>query len=100
MEETTSESGELVVCRGVKVTRYLEPEARRGIGIPGQPHPQYYFHRPLCVLLNVCFEVGFLLNGIEEPGFGPNDEGSREFSWARFKGIPPVLVARLRLPEG
>jgi SAM-dependent methyltransferase len=100
MEEATSESGELVVRRGVKVTRYLEPEARRGIGIPGQPHPQYYFHRPLSVLLNVCFGVGFLLNGIEEPGFGPNDEGSREFSWARFKGIPPVLVARLRLPGG
>jgi hypothetical protein len=52
------------------------------------------------VLLNACFGVGFLLDGIEEPGFGPDDEGSREFSWARFKGIPPVLVARLRLPEG
>jgi 2-polyprenyl-3-methyl-5-hydroxy-6-metoxy-1,4-benzoquinol methylase len=100
MEEATSEAGELVVCRGVKVTRYLEPEARRGVGIPGQPRPQYYFHRPLSVLLNACFAVGFLLDGIEEPGFGPEDEGSREFSWARFKGIPPVLVARLRLPEG
>lgn len=98
MEEATSETGELVVCRGVNVMRYLEPEARQGIGIPGQPHPQYYFHRPLAVLLNVCFGAGFVLDGIEEPGFGPDDVGSREFSWARFKGIPPVLAARLRMP--
>ena len=97
MEEATSEAGELAVCRGVKVMRYLEPEARPGIGIPGQPHAQYYFHRPLGVLLNACFGFGFLLDGVEEPGFGPEDEGSREFSWARFKGIPPVLVARLRM---
>ena len=56
--------------------------------------------KSLSVLLNACFAVGFLLDGIEEPGFGPEDEGSREFSRARFKGIPPVLVARLRLPGG
>src|SRR5262249_46794614 len=98
MEEATSETGELVVSRGVKVLRYLDPEARQGIGIPGQPHPQHYFHRPLSVLLNVCFEVGFVMDGIEEPGFGPEDAGSGEFSWARFKGIPPVLAARMRLP--
>jgi 2-polyprenyl-3-methyl-5-hydroxy-6-metoxy-1,4-benzoquinol methylase len=98
IEEVTSETGELVVCRGVNVMRYLDPEARKGIGIPGQPHPQHYFHRPLSVLLNVCFGVGFVLDGIEEPGFGPDDVGSREFSWARFKGIPPVLAARMRLP--
>jgi 2-polyprenyl-3-methyl-5-hydroxy-6-metoxy-1,4-benzoquinol methylase len=98
MEEATTQAGELVVERGVKVMRYLAPEARRGIGILGQPHVQYYFHRPLSLLLNVCFESGFVLDGIEEPGFGPADVGSREFSWARFKGIPPVLVARMRLP--
>jgi 2-polyprenyl-3-methyl-5-hydroxy-6-metoxy-1,4-benzoquinol methylase len=98
VEEATSEAGELVVRRGVKVMRYLEPEARQGIGIRGQPHPQHYFHRPLSVLLNVCFGNGFVLDGLEEPGFGPADEGSCEFSWARFKGIPPVLVARMRLP--
>jgi 2-polyprenyl-3-methyl-5-hydroxy-6-metoxy-1,4-benzoquinol methylase len=100
MEETTSETGELVVSRGVKVTRYLEPEARPGLGIHGQPHPQYYFHRPLSGLLNACFRVGFLLDGMEEPAFAPEDEGPHEFSWTRFQQIPPVLVARLRLPAG
>jgi 2-polyprenyl-3-methyl-5-hydroxy-6-metoxy-1,4-benzoquinol methylase len=98
MEEATTETGELVVSRGVKVMRYLEPEARQGIAIIGQPRPQHYFHRPLGVLLGACFRVGFVLDGIEEPGFGPEDVGAREFSWARFKGIPPVLVARMRLP--
>lgn len=100
MEETTSEAGKLVESRGVKVMRYLAPETRQGIGIIGQPRPQHYFHRPLCVLLNACFEVGFVLDGIEEPAFGPEDVGSREFSWARFQGIPPVLAVRLRLPGG
>jgi 2-polyprenyl-3-methyl-5-hydroxy-6-metoxy-1,4-benzoquinol methylase len=98
VEETTSETGELVVRRGVKVMRYLEPEARQGIGIRGQPQPQHYFHRPLSVFLNVCFGNGFVLDGLEEPAFGPADEGSCEFSWPRFQGIPPVLVARMRLP--
>jgi 2-polyprenyl-3-methyl-5-hydroxy-6-metoxy-1,4-benzoquinol methylase len=97
LEEATSATGELVVSRGVKVMRYLEPEARQGIGIRGQPHPQYYFHRPLSLLLNGCFGAGFVLDGIEEPGFGPEDEGPNEWSWACFKGIPPVLVARMRL---
>jgi 2-polyprenyl-3-methyl-5-hydroxy-6-metoxy-1,4-benzoquinol methylase/GNAT superfamily N-acetyltransferase len=99
MEETTSEAGELVVQCGVKVIRYLEPEARPGTGIRGQPHPHLYFHRPLSVLLNLCFVNGFVLDGLEEPGFGPGDEGSGELSWARFKEIPPVLVARMRLLE-
>lgn len=98
MEETTTETGELVVCRGVKVMRYLEPETREGIAIIGQPRPQHYFHRPLCVLFNACFRAGFVLDGIEERGFGSEDVGSREFSWARFQGIPPVLVARMWLP--
>jgi len=99
VEEATSETGELVVSRGVKVMRYLEPEARKGIGIRGQPHPQHYFHRPLSVLLNACFQVGFMLDGIEEPASAPDDQGSSEFAWALFKGIPPVLVVRLRLPR-
>src|SRR5262245_51462883 len=86
-EEATSATGELVVSRGVKVVRYLEPEARPGVGIRGQPRPQHYFHRPLSVLLNACFRFGFVLDGIEEPGFGPGDVGSGEFAWARFQGI-------------
>ncbi len=98
MEETTTETGELVIHRGVKVMRYLESEARQGIGIPGQPHPHHYFHRSLTVLLNACFQFGFVMDGIEEPAFGSGEMGSCEFSWERFQGIPPVFVARMRRP--
>lgn len=98
MEATTTDAGELVVSRGVKVMRYLEPEARQGIGIPGQPHPHHYFHRSLTVLLDSCFRFGFVLDGIEEPAFGSGETRSSEFSWERFQGIPPVLVARMRRP--
>jgi hypothetical protein len=88
------------VSGGVKVMRYREPEARRGVGIRGQPRPHYYFHRPLCVLLNMCFEVGFVLDGIEEPSFEPDELDPRGFSWKRLPEIPPVLAARLRLSAG
>jgi 2-polyprenyl-3-methyl-5-hydroxy-6-metoxy-1,4-benzoquinol methylase len=98
LEETTSADGELVVVGGVKVTRYLEPEARPGVGIRGQPRAQLYFHRPISLLLNICFEAGFAMDSIAEPAFGPDDIGRGVFTWARFKGIPPVLVVRMRLP--
>lgn len=98
VEETTSEAGALVVQQGVTVTRYLEPEARLGVAKAGQPRPQHYFHRPLGVLFEVFFGCGFVLDGLEEPAFTPVDAGPGELSWARFKGIPPVLVARMRLP--
>ncbi len=73
LEETTLAGGALAVSGGVKVTRYLGPETRRGVGIRGQPQPQLYFHRPISLLFNVGFEAGFVLVGIEEPGFGPDD---------------------------
>jgi 2-polyprenyl-3-methyl-5-hydroxy-6-metoxy-1,4-benzoquinol methylase len=97
-EEATSETGELVVYRGVKVTRYLEPEARQGVAKAGQPRPQHYFHRPFSVLFDVFFGYGFVLDGLEEPAFTPADVGPGELNWARFKGIPPVMLARMRLP--
>jgi hypothetical protein len=41
----------------------------------------------------------FTMNGLEELAFGEEDAGSYWFSWANYKGIPPVLVARLRLKD-
>jgi hypothetical protein len=38
-----------------------------------------------------------VLDGLEEPAFGPEQRSSRALSWANFRDIPPVLVARLRL---
>jgi 2-polyprenyl-3-methyl-5-hydroxy-6-metoxy-1,4-benzoquinol methylase len=96
--EEEDRAGELVNRFGVKVTGYITPVAQRGLGMIGQPTPQIYFHRPLGALLNACFEAGFVLDRLEEPVFSGEAEPSRPFSWPNFREIPPVLVARLRLP--
>ena len=48
----------------------MDGPAQRGEGIVGQPEPHIYFHRPLNELLGVCFQAGFVMDGIEEPAFG------------------------------
>lgn len=97
--EQEDRAGEIVEVYAIKVVKYLGLAPEKGLAIIGQPVPQYYFYRPLHTLFNACFRAGFVLDGIEEPGFGPQDTGTRWFSWANLKEIPPVLVARLRLPD-
>ena len=93
--EEEEKDGRLVVTPAVKVVRYVTPGASKGIGIRGQPVPQYYFHRPLHALLRPFFSQGFLLDGLEERAFEPTDEPPR-LTWNSFPEIPPVLVLRLR----
>ncbi len=95
--EQEDREGELITVYFVKVTKYVRPSIAKGLGIVGQPVPQYYFHRPLSVLFGACFEAGFLLDGLEEPTFGEEGDPQRPFSWAHYREIPPVLVARMRL---
>ena len=96
VEEEDSE-GEIITTYSIRVYSYISPTMNKGLGVIGQPAPQYYFHRPLSVLLNACFAAGFVLDGLEEPAFDQATDGNRPFSWANFKEIPPVLVARMRL---
>ncbi len=49
--ESVDSDGRYSERTGVKVSHYLRPSARKGEGIIGQPQPQYYFDRPLHVLL-------------------------------------------------
>lgn len=101
MVEEEDRAGEIIVRQAIKLTSYITPTSLKGIGIIGQPTPQYYFHRPLSVLFKTCFQAGFSVDGLEEPVFDLEIEGNRPFSWANFKEIPPVLVVRLRpLPTG
>ncbi len=96
--EEEDRDGEIITEYFVKATKYKEILPQKGLAIIGQPVPHYYFHRPLNVLFNTCFQAGFVLDGLEEPTFGPEDVGTRSLSWgANFKDIPPVLVARMRL---
>ncbi len=94
------DTGEKLVFRaGVTVTEYAEPFHHMGVGIPGQPTPQHYFHRPVGLLFNTCFKHGFVLDGIEEPTF-PDDaelKSGMPLSFGNMRASPPVLVARMTL---
>ncbi len=88
--------GELVEEYFVRVSRYADPMTTKGLAMVGQPVPQYYFHRPLSMLLGIFFAEGFVLDGLEEPTFGANADRAKLFDMV-YQKIPPALVARLRL---
>lgn len=101
VEEATI-NGEIITTHAIKITSYLHFRPQKGAGMLGEPAPHYYFDRPLHVLFNACFQAGLVLDGLEEPAFNPPHDGSQPrtlLSWANYREIPPVLVARLRIPN-
>ncbi|HSH76946.1 MAG TPA: class I SAM-dependent methyltransferase [Herpetosiphonaceae bacterium] len=83
----------------VKVSNYLRVPVTKGVGTWGESTPHYFFHRPLSVLLGACFAAGFVLDGLDEPAFSPEDRAPRPLGWPSVKDIPAVLVARARATE-
>ncbi|HNS51467.1 MAG TPA: class I SAM-dependent methyltransferase [Anaerolineae bacterium] len=102
MAEMQDREGRIETLYSVKVYGYKTPSVAHGVAIDGQPRRQLYFDRPLEVLLGAAFEVGFVLDGLEERAFPPEHRtGRHPLSWSgRFSEIPAVLVARLRLRAG
>lgn len=98
--ESADAGGSWQVDCGVKVSRYRTPAAWEGIGICGQPQSQYYFHRPLAVLLGAGFRAGFVVDGLEEPTFDAAGAGKGGLRWRDMPEIPPVLAVRMRLAGG
>ncbi len=82
----------------MKVTDYLTPRMQPDIGVAGQPVDQHYFHRPLSILLNACFDGGLVLDRLEEPALPPSADpiDGRTISWRNITLVPQVLIARLR----
>jgi SAM-dependent methyltransferase len=96
--EEADRDGQLVVTRAIRIERYLTPFHSLGLGIIGQPEAQFYFHRPLSLLLNAAFRAGWCVDGLEEPNFPSELEGRRPFSWENYQEFPPVLAVRCRRP--
>jgi len=96
MEMHEEAAGRHVVRKGVKVYKYLTPEARKTEGIVGQPEPQYYYHRPLHALLGAGFRAGFRVDALEEPAFDPEATESNGVRWMDLAEIPPVMVVRMK----
>jgi 2-polyprenyl-3-methyl-5-hydroxy-6-metoxy-1,4-benzoquinol methylase len=93
-ETETRDDGLEVTKHAVKVSEYLVVPAGKGTGMPGEPVPHWYFHRPLHELCGAFFQAGFVLNALEEPALATRDTNPHALSWSNLPGIPPVLVAR------
>jgi SAM-dependent methyltransferase len=81
---------------GVKVSSYRSPFARQTEGIVGQPTPQWLFHRPISALFRFGFDAGFVVTGLEEPGF-PAEGAAAGVRWREMPDIPPVMAVRMKL---
>ena len=97
-EDVVSE-GRRITQYSVRISEYIRPATRQGEAMRGQPALQYYFERPLSRLFKSCFDAGFVLDGLEEPVFSEPGSPGR-LTWRNLGQIPPVLVARMRLPRG
>lgn len=95
--EEEDRGGTLVETLAIKVVDYLDVPPSKGAGMPGEPAPHWYFHRPLSVLLPMAFDAGLVMDGIEEPAFPVGTASSRALGWGRYTTIPAVMAARLRL---
>jgi SAM-dependent methyltransferase len=93
-ETETRGDGVEVMRHAVKVSDYLVVPAGKGTGMPGEPEPHWYFHRPLHELFDAFFRAGFVLDGLEELALKTQNMNPHELSWSNLPGIPPVLVAR------
>ena len=79
----------------VRVSAYGQPATGRGVAIAGQPVEQWYFHRPLWMILEPFFARGFALDGLDEPLLG-RDHGEPGTPMYAYTQVPDVLVGRMR----
>jgi SAM-dependent methyltransferase len=79
----------------VKISSYGRSFAGKGVAIPGQPVQQWYFHRPLWMILDPFFRHGFALDGLEEPLLDPDGEKPGTPGYV-YTQLPGVIVARMR----
>ncbi len=100
LAEMEDRGGNIVTSYSIRVLHYITPTVAHAAAISGQPRAQLVFHRPLHVLLGAGFQAGFVLDGLEEPSFpADHPRGRNALEWGgNMHEIPPVLVARMRLP--
>lgn len=90
------EAGRNIIRTGIKVSSYLTPFEKKTEGIIGQPVAQFHFHRPMSMLFSECFKTGFIIDGLEEPGFPRLEKRKPGVRWDDMPDIPPVMVVRMR----
>jgi 2-polyprenyl-3-methyl-5-hydroxy-6-metoxy-1,4-benzoquinol methylase len=83
----------------IKISRYLSAEVTKGLAISDQPVQQYYWHRPLHMLLNSAFSSGLVMDRLEEPPITSETLPTSAFAWPHYD-MPGLLFARLRPASG
>ena len=98
--ELEERDGEFITTYSVKIHGYMSSTMKLGVAMNGQPVAHPYFHRSLAKLLGAGFEAGLLLDAVEEKAFPPDHPtGKNPLSWGgNYSEIPPVLMARMRIP--
>lgn len=95
--ELVYRDGDLNQAYSVKVSRYGTRSTGKGVAVPGQPVAQWYFHRPMSDIFRSFFDLGFVLDGMDEPLVDP-ERGKPGAPGFVYTEVPGVLVARMRLP--
>jgi len=88
-EESEDDTG-VLRTHWVKTSRYHTPFAAKGVALEGQPISQWYFHRPIELLLEPFLANGWVVDALREPVLA----SSRFFS-----DVPGILVVRFRRPR-
>jgi len=85
-EESADDSGVLRTF-WVKTSRYHTPFSAKGVAIEGQPTTQWYFHRPIELILQPFFANGWIVDAFREPVLATS---------RFFADVPGILVVRFR----
>ena len=56
---------------------YLDATPDMGLSVRNQAENQYFFDRPIGMLLNACFEHGLVMDRLEGPVFPDEEEDPR-----------------------
>lgn len=70
-------------CFVTLTDKYMSDHSYKGEAIEGQPQLQWYYHRSLQEIMNICFENGFIMDGFYEECYKNNE-------------IPDIIIVRIR----
>jgi hypothetical protein len=74
--------------KGLITTSYIQPQRYEYKILSKSNKRAYHWHRPLQDLLGVCFNAGFVMDGLEEPLYAPGESTHSVWTEVSF----PIVV--------